>query len=365
MPQSNVRNSLGSISQVKPGLWRVRLSAGRDQTTGKRVYIEERVRGSRRDAEAKLAQILVQNGEVPPNSMPLSVYLTDMYLPWCESRVRADTVMNYENDIKLHIIPGIGQYALDSLDAFVVEKWLNTIEKPGARKKSYKTLRQALRQARRWKLIKDVVTDAIPEPKVPHYEPRVLDAKEAAQVLAAFEGDPVELAVLFALGCGLRRSEILGLDWEDVQGSEVRITKSYTVVKGKAILAEPKTFNSRRIVSIPSAFASRISALRPAEAHGPVLVGELGGRMNPDVLTSLYDRTAKKNGVRFTSLKNLRHSHATIMLSAGVDIVTVSRRLGHSSVSITDKFYLRPTRAADERAANAFDDLDLLSAKSH
>ena len=69
------------------------------------------------------------------------------------------------------------------------------------------------------------------------------------------------------------------------------------------------------------------------------------------------EAVCKAAGCHWTSLKNLRHSHATIMLSAGVDVVTVSRRLGHSSVSVTDRFYLRPRRAADEGAASAFDAL--------
>ena len=368
MTEKKTRSSLGSVKPAGAGMWRVRVSKGCDPVTGKRVYAERRVRGSRREAEATLARMLVENGEAgAASSMTLADYMHDLYMPWCESRLRPDTCAHYRHDIDGHIVPGIGGVRLSDLDGLTVERWLAGIEKPGARKSAYKTLRQGLRQARLWKIVRDVATDAVPEPKVPHYEPRVLTAEEATAVLDAFAGSEIEVAVLLALGCGLRRSEICGLDWEDVdlESGTVDVRRSYVVTDGVGVEGEPKTFNSRRTVSLPEGFRARLAEIAPPEAHGPVMLATEGGRMHPDVLTNKFERHARREGVYFTPLRNLRHSHATIMLSAGVDVVTVSRRLGHSSVSITDKYYLRPLRAADERAADAFDSLGMLPTISH
>lgn len=353
------RSSLGSIKQREPGVWRVRVDLGRDPQSGKRLSKEKTVRGSKREAQATLSRMLAEAGSAPQSAtrMSLGDYLDAVYLPHVRESLREDTVEAYERDVRLYIRPALGGVALSDLDAAAVEGMLRRIERPGARKSAYKTLRQALRHARKRRLITWVATDAVEEPKVPHYEPVVLDAAQASKVVAAFRDDPIEVAVLLALGCGLRRSEICGLDWEDVdlEGRTVSVHDPFVAVKGKGYSNGPKTPNSRRVVSVPAGFAARLAQIRPEEASGPILPGECDGRMHPDSVSHRYQSVCKKHGCYWTTLKNLRHSHATIMLEAGVDVVTVSRRLGHSSVSITDKFYLRPRRAKDERAAEAFD----------
>ena len=354
------RSSLGSVKR-RGDVWRVRIDLGRDPQSGKRLSKERSVRGSRREADAELARMLAEAGLSPHASSRMRVgeYLEEIYLPQARERLREDTVAGYERNVRLYLAPMLGRVALADLDAPMVEGMLRKIEKPGARKSAYKTLRQALRYARRRQLVQWVATDAIEEPKVPRYEPVVLDASQAAQVVAAFRGDVVEAAVLLALGCGLRRSEICGLDWEDVDLEEmcVSVHDPYVCVRGKGCRNGTKTPNSRRVVSLPESFARRLSEIRPRDACGPILPGDSDGRMHPDSLSHRYDEVCRRNSCRWTSLKNLRHSHATIMLEAGVDVVTVSRRLGHSSVSVTDRFYLRPRRAKDVAAASAFDSL--------
>ena len=358
------RSSLGSVKMDSKGVWRVRVDLGRDPLTGKRRSREKRVRGSRREAEAELARMLVEAGQAPARASGVlrGDYIDGVYMPSARERLRPDTVAGYESDAELYIKPVLGRVALDDLDAAMVEAMLRGVEAPGARLSAYKTLRQVLRHARAHRAITWVATDAVEMPKVPHYEPAVLDAKQAARVLEAFRDDPIEAAVLVALGCGLRRSEICGLDWEDVDlgALTLRVRSPYVFVKGKGYEQDPKTPTSRRVVSIPASFADRLAEIRPQGATGPVLKGKDGERMHPDAVSHRYARVCKAAGCHWTSLKNLRHSHATIMLEAGVDVVTVSRRLGHASVSTTDRFYLRPRRAADVGAADAFDSLGVL-----
>lgn len=359
MAQKKKRSSLGSVKMDAYGSWRVRVDLGRDPQTGKRMSSERRVRGTRRDADAELTRMLVAAGEAPASAsrVRLGDYIDDVYLPYVRGRLRPDTVAGYERDIERYIRPALGPVPLCDLDGSGVESMLAAVGSPGARLAAYKTLRQVLHHARRHRVVQWVATDAVEQPKVPHYEPCVLDARQAAAVLEAFRGDPVEPAILLALGCGLRRSEICALDWEDVdvEAMAVRVGSSYTVVRGEGHEDEPKTPTSRRVVSIPQGFAARLAEIRPDGASGPMLPGEGGGRMHPDSLSHRYADVCDAAGCHWTSLKNLRHSHATIMLEAGVDVVTVSRRLGHSSVSITDRFYLRPRRAKDVAAADAFD----------
>lgn len=357
------RSSLGSVKPDGKGVWRVRADLGRDPVTGKRVQREKRVRGSKREAESVLARMLAESGRIPTAGarMTLSDYVESVYIPSARARLREDTVQGYRSSLDTNILPALGRVPLADIDAAMVDAMLSRVAKPGARRRAYVTLRQVLRHAQRRRLLSWVATDAVECPAVPRYEPRVLDEAEAARVLSAFRGDPVEFAVLMALGCGLRRSEICGLDWEDIdiQARAVHVHDPVVYVHGKECRNGTKTANSLRYVSLPESFAARLAEIMPPAAHGPCLPGPHSGRIHPDALSARYDASARAAGVRYTCLKDLRHSHATIMLAAGVDVVTVSRRLGHSSVSVTDRFYLRPRRAQDEGAAAAFDALDL------
>ena len=356
MPQK--RSSLGSVEDIGEGKWRVWVSAGRDARTGKRMRRSKVVRGTRRDAENERVRMLAEAGSMPERAteMTYGEYLEGIYLPDAEKRLEPDTVYSYRSAARA-VLPVIGGVLLDALRPSHIDSLMSSIGSPGARLKAYKLVRQSLRRAKRMRLVSDVATDAVDPPKVPEYHAETIDAHQAARLLAAFRGHEIEPAVLLALGCGLRRSEICALDWDDVDlaANEVHVTKKLVVVEGEQRVGPPKTSNSWRVVSLPESFAVRLREIRPDGPQLPLL-SVSGARMNPDTVTGKYGERCDEAGCHWVSLKNLRHSHATIMLASGVNVVDVSRRLGHSSVSITDRFYLRPKRAADQRAAIVFDE---------
>lgn len=354
------RSSKGCVEQIGDDRWRVRVSAGRDGRTGKRRVLTASVVGSRRVAEVAKTRLLAQAGRLPAgaSAMTLRELFDGMYLPWVKENRRLDTWRGYEIPWRVHIAPALGDVRLDRLSAEQVDAMLAGVPTDGARAKALATLRQGLRWAMRRRLVASVVTDAVSTPRPRPYEPRVLTSDEARALLRAMRGSSAEAAVLLALGCGLRRSEICGLDWCDVDlgAREVSVRRSYVVTSAGKQTCDPKTPRSRRVVSIPAGVAARLAEIRPAGAVH-VMEDADGGRLDPDVVSRTYDSDARAAGVRWTTLKDLRHSSATLALAAGVDVVTVSRRLGHSNVSTTDAFYLRPRGAADRRAADALDDI--------
>lgn len=366
-----MRSPLGSIKAAGPGLWRVRLSTPRD-ADGKRGELFEQVRGSRRDAELVLARFMLQAGRGASAAKNLTVheFVAEAWLP-TKTNLRARSRSDYERIIKTHIRTHLSDVYLREATSFLLDQRMRRVEAPGARLKVYVVLKQAMRYAVRSGFLESDPMSAVARPQIPRKSAEeqthdVYSLEEVVTVLEYVRGDRIEAAVLLAVTCGLRRSEICALDWSDLtlpeKGSgEVRIHRGY---HGPAGFSEPKSARSTRTVAIPEFATARLRELEGEE--GPMLTPQYGDRMNPASLTgrwrALMGARASADGtplytppVRYLPLKNLRHTHATIALAAGTDIVDVSRRLGHSSVVVTDAFYLRPGREADERAAGAFD----------
>ncbi len=221
-------------------------------------------------------------------------------------------------------------------------------------------LNAALNVAVRWRLLDNNPLRAVEIPKVrASRQPDVLTLEEAAKYLEAFQGHALEPIIVLALGAGLRRSELAGLRWSDLrfwketdddgvvsEHGEVSIARGLHDRKGEVLEELPKSIESLRSMALPD---WAVTALKPLRALGP-LVAENGAPMAP------------------WRIRNLRHTHAVLMLDAGVDLYTVSRRLGHSTTAVTEAHYVDPTERADRAAADALKDLrkpEPSGAKSH
>ncbi len=350
---SGERRSHGSISEVRPGVWTVRVSAGVSRATGERRRIQRTVRGSRRTAEAALTALLVEAGEMPEGAYTLRDFLEQVYIPWArENRWRAKTAESAEGKLRLHVIGPLGDIQLSDLTPYRLERWISGISEK-SRPGCYQVLSAALKRAARWGMIAASPLDRVDRPRVERAVVKnVLSADELGELLDLFRGHWIEPVVILAASCGLRRSEILALDWRDVDftAATVTVERGCHRVRGREIFEDPKSATSRRVVAVPSWALAR---LRETRGLGPIASTPSGGRAAPDSVTRAYIRAVRASGIRYVPLKNLRHSHACGLLAAGVDIYTVSRRLGHSSVSVTELHYVDTTAMADRAAADA------------
>lgn len=355
-----------NITKMADGVFRVRVSTPRG-ADGKRGELSEVVHGTERDAQLVHARLMLQSGRGRSAVRSLTVYdfLRSVWLPAREDSLRPLTVAGYEQLISSHIARLFADVRLVDALPYTLSNRLSHVEKPGARLKVYALLRTAFRFALRQGFIDSDPMQAVERPKTPTKSAiaqaqDVYSPDEVPTLLEYFRGDAIESAVIIGLTCGLRRSEICGLDWTDIRAArdgrgELHVSRGYH--EGRRF-EEPKSARSRRVVSIPASAMSRLMEIRgPVAILGPVLTDASGNRMAPRVLSQRWRRAIAKSGLRYLPMKNLRHTHATLTLAAGVDVVDVSRRLGHSTVSVTDAFYLRPGREADERAADGFDSI--------
>lgn len=356
------RRSVGSVRQVGKNRWRIQVSAGYDPTTGKRNRKDKTISGTRRDAEDELARMLISAGEVTSARVTVDHFLTQIWLPHMKPpRVRDKTWVNYESKVRKHIVPYLGKLPVDELTPLRLDHWLDQLRAAKVSEHTslhaYRVLKGALEQGVKWRMIGRNPLDAVEPPKREKHQPSVLTAEEAVALLSGVRGHILEPAVVLAVACGMRRSEICGLKWEDVDlvNGSATILRGRHVVDGRIVEEPPKTERSRRVISLTQ------HALEPLRRHrqdaGYVVSDENGAPIAPDSLSRRYDTLCKHIGVRRIPFRDLRHTHATLSLQAGVDMVTISRRLGHSNFTTTDNFYLHPGRAADELAAELFDDL--------
>jgi integrase len=355
------RRSAGSIRSAGRGRWRITASAGHDQEAQKRVRLDKTITGSKAEAEMELARMLLAAGEAPSSDITVKSYLEDLWLPHMKPpRVRQRTWEYYDSTVRRLAIPTLGKTQLRNLDALALDRWVAGIrDKTSAHSAlhAYRVLKGALRQAVKWRIVAANPLDAVEAPTPEAHEPRILSAIEARKMIKAFVGHELECVVVLGLGCGLRRSEIAGMRWADVD----LVNGTITVRRGmhqstSGIIEEPpKTARSHRVVSLPDYAVEALK--RQEDVTGNVVSDAQGAPLSPDAISRGYLAALDALKLPRVLLRDLRHSHATLALASGTDSIVVSRRLGHSTVATTDRFYLRPDRAADELAADLFNDL--------
>jgi integrase len=228
-------------------------------------------------------------------------------------------------------------------------------------------LHRALGQAKTWGIIRDNPTDLARPPKVPDRETEMLQPDQAAKLLEHLRGKPLYLIAALALATGMRRNEMLGLRWQDCDLEVGRLTVEQsleqTPVHGIRVKG-PKTKHGRRTISLPAHIVTELRAhwraqqeqrlaigLGKAPTDSPVLANQDGKFTTPSAINYAWRRQMQEIGMPAVLLHSLRHTHASTLIASGVDILTISRRLGHSSPTITLGVYGHLIHGADDRAA--------------
>lgn len=366
---SGKRSDLGSVGDAGEGRKRVRVSAGRDPLSGKRRRLSKNVPDSRREIERVKSALVVASGRTPTAKLTIGELVSDHYLPFMmPPRVRRRTYEEYKAKADLYVVPFIGHLQLETFDVYAAERWLqqlSRVERPRkptkadphpeprrlsarTRLHAYRLLHQALARAVLWKWIAVNPLDGVEPPRVHKTRPDTLSAEEFNDYLDAFEGHAIELDVLIALGAGTRRSETAALDVPDLtlhitpdgayEGS-VRVREGRHERSGEVWNEPPKSDDSLRTIALPPWCVERLMVVLDGRKLGP-LVLEDGARIRPSRISVLFDRHVKACGLRRVPFKQLRHTAATLELDQGVDLHTVAMRRGHSSDSVTRKFYV-------------------------
>lgn len=231
----------------------------------------------------------------------------------------------------------------------------------------FRVLNKALSVAELQEKIARNVCDAVRKPAVDRGKVPSLDAPRALKLLEMARATSMDLPVALALGTGLRRGEVLGLMWSDLdlEAGTLTVRRSLeTTSKGGLAFKLPKSKQSRRTVTLPlfvveaiirhkaRQMEHRLALGASYQDQGLVMAGATGGPMHPDSTTTMFRRLAKKAGCPEVTFHGLRHSHATLALSQGTPLRTISERLGHSDAALTLRTYARVLPGQQEEVAD-------------
>jgi integrase len=230
----------------------------------------------------------------------------------------------------------------------------------------HRMLAQLLKSAVKAKLIARSPIDDV-QTKVTAKRRKVQVLDEAELMLAYLKGHWLYMPTLLAAYTGLRRGEVLGLRWRDIDmaSATLQVTQSVEIVSNKLVLIEPKTDRSRRTVTLPDSLlrelarhkkeqaAMRLKLGLGKDAADLVFTSPEGEMLNPDVLSEMFRLKVRAAGIKCTKFHGLRHFHITHLLKSGVPVHVVSVRAGHARALITLDAYSHLIGGEDAAAAKA------------
>jgi integrase len=235
----------------------------------------------------------------------------------------------------------------------------------------HRVLHRALGHAVLWKLVPNNPADSVDVPKGPTREIQILTEGEVKEVLAKLRGRQMYQIALVGLATGLRRGEILAIRWKclDLDSGKLRVEQSLEQTKkGTLRFKAPKTKYGRRTVSLPVSVIAELRNLRKAQAEERLSLGlgkepadalvfrRLDGDpLLPNSVTTEWRRLVRSLGLPKVSLHAWRHTHASQLIASGMDVLTISRRMGHGSPAITLNVYGHLFSASDDKAAAIFE----------
>ena len=301
-----------------------------------------------------------------PSMMPFGDYL-DQWLRNSSRKQRPKTAEHHEYIVCLHVKPKLGYIPLAELRPMDIQSLYNEKMDTGLSSQTvihiHRTIHQALREAVDSDLLIRNVAERVKPPRLVKPELRSLTVEEVHTLLSAAKGIGYHLPIHLAIYTGVRRSELLGLRWSDIDLSkgELSVKKTVVVSRGQIIIGDPKTKSSMRTISMDSKNVELVRThqerLRTAPCARPdtllsqsrICVRTDGQPMKPGGLSKGYKRIAQKCGISGVRFRDLRHTHATMLLDTGVGIHIVCARMGHSSVQVTIDNYghLLPSSDAD------------------
>lgn len=359
--------------------WAVVIDVGRDEGGRRR----QRWHGgypTRKAAQEALTGLLgrVQRGEyVEPSKRMLAVFLAE-WLDSMRATVRPSTWAAYKMLAEVHIIPALGTVPLQRLTAAQLNALYADLlaggrcdGKGGLSPRTVRyvhvTLHRALGEAVKWGLLTRNVADASTPPRqTKGRELRVWSAEELRAFLEATRSDFYHALLYLASMTGMRRGEVLGLSWGslDLAGGRLSVSRTLIAVKGQPTFSTPKTAKGRRSVALDPATVGVLRAHRTRVLEDRLILGlgapradDLvftapdGGPVDPEGFSDHFLRLVKAAGLPRIRFHDLRHTHATVCLQAGLHPKVVSERLGHASVSITLDTYSHAIPAMQEEAA--------------
>jgi len=379
----------GHIRRRGAKSWELKFDAGADPLTGKRKTQYHSFKGTKREAEIALAKLIVSAaaGEyVDPSKLTIGAFLDNWENDWARGHLSPKTFERYVDLLKTHVRPRLGAARLQKIKPSDFVALYTELVQSGRKiqkdpKKMsglspqtvayiHRILHRAFGHALTWGLISFNPLSGIEPPRAQRTEIAILSEEHVKDVLRKLRGRPMYLIAALGLATGMRRGELLALRWKDIDldRAKLQINRSLEQTKAGLRFKSPKTKHGRRSVSVPSSIVAELKAHRRSQTElrlalglgkdpedGLVFRRGTSEPLNPNSVSTEWRRLVATLGLPRVSLHAWRHTHASQLIASGMDILRISRRLGHSSPSITLDIYGHLFDTNDDHAAAVFE----------
>ena len=367
-------NGEGSIRKRSDGRWEGRYTAGYHSETGKRI-IKNVLGKTQAECKAKLSAALesVKGIDVSrADEYTVATWLRSWYDIYAKPNIRVATADRYHLMVEQYTIPRIGNIKLTKLTAHDLQKLYKELMENGRidRKSGHGNprlssttvrslhlmLHNALDRAVKEKLILSNPTENCIIPKIEKQEMKILHPDHISAYLNTAERRNALPMFYLELVSGLRKGELVALQWSDLDEANCTISVSKQAswdTEHQLILSRPKTGNSIREVSIPQDAVELLKQEHAKHPDNPWMFpsGRTGEMYHPDSVVTLHKRILKDAGLEHIRFHDLRHTFATMALQNGVDVKTVSSMLGHYDAGFTLRTYTHATRQKQDEAS--------------
>lgn len=369
-----------NLTELRPGYWRVEVNIGaKDSPDGKRHRSVAHVHGGKRAAAAKRAELITkrEQGELKPRTAGTVATYLDAFIKGKDVAPR--TRSRWQGLANNQIAPHIGGKLLRDVRPAQLRKLYADLRAEGLTGTTVHKVHALLRMAFQQAVIDgDVHANpclAVKPPRVDTPEANALDEAQAASLLTALADSPLYVPVLVTLDCGLRRGELLALHWPDIDLEGGTLTVRTAVdepQKSAPVIRETKT-GKVRVVRLTARAAEALAQHRKTQAEDRLRMGDrwadqglvfpatdehrgkVAGRIwRPSSFSRVFREETRAAGF-LVGLHTLRHTHATVLMRAGVDARVIADRLGHSTTKVTQDTYQHVMPDTQQEAVDAYE----------
>ena len=357
------------------GAWSYRIDLGFDHS-GKRRQRQVGNFATKRVAQAALNEALagLQQGScIAPSKQTVRDFL-EVWIDTIKPEIALTAWTNYGEVVERYVLPYLGAIRLADLSAMDIKRWHGALLDHGRRdgkplavnsvKLSHRVLHRALADGVRWNVMPTNPASSVRVPKGEHKEMSVWTSAEAQRFLDSLVGDRLQGLWALALHTGMRRGELAGLRWSDVdlERATLTIAQQRTTAGKETVTTTPKARSQRQLLLAEATVGVLRDHLERQEAErlaagvawvdsGYVFVDEAGVPLLPQRLTKTFASAIARVDVPKIRLHDVRHTMATSALEAGVHPKVVQEQLGHATIAVTMDTYSHVPQAVRRESA--------------
>lgn len=369
----------GHITKRGTSSYSIVISQGRDPKTGKYKHVWVTVKGTKKEAEKKLSELLHQQDTgnfMKPGKTTLADFLDHWLDQYAKPNLSPRGFERYSGIVKQHLIPEMGNVPLTLLKPEYLQKHYGAKLASGLSPRTVRyhhaVIHKALQTALKWGLVNRNVADAVDLPKITRSDMKTWSQEELSQFLTTAKDSPYYPLFYAALFTGMRRSELLALRWQDIDfaASQIYVNRSLHQLKDNTfVFTQPKSAKSRRTIAMSPSLCqvlkqhcenqtNELALQNISRTDQNIVFSHFDGTpLRPNSVTRAFETLSAQCGLKVIRLYDTRHTHASLMLKQGVHPKVVQERLGHASIQMTIDTYSHVAPGIQEAAASHFDEL--------